>query len=108
MVILKVNNEGGDLSMAHTTYDVWEHAEAQVGNLNRLTEGLARGLQMPVILEETGELGFVVRLDDAPFGPVAVVHLPVTGGVRVLYRDPDELRLILSSGALRIVDGIVV
>lgn len=94
--------------MANTTYDLWEHAEEQASNLNRLTEGLARGLQIPVILEDTGEFGFVIRLDDAPFGPVAVVHLPVTGGARVLYRDPDELRLILSSGALRIIDGIVV
>lgn len=94
--------------MAHTPYDVWEHTEPQASNLTRLTEGLTKGLQIPVILEETSELGFVVRLDDAPFGPVAVIHLPVTDGFRVLYRDPDELRLILSSGALRIVDGIVV
>ncbi|HWI60733.1 MAG TPA: hypothetical protein VNT75_02715 [Symbiobacteriaceae bacterium] len=71
-------------------------------NLARLTDALARGLSLPVRLEGTNQLGFVVRLDDAPFGPVAVVHVPDGRFVRVLYRDPDELILITPDDSVRI------
>lgn len=73
-----------------------------LSNLARLTEELARGLFAPVKLEGSHEVGFVVRLDDAPFGPVAVVHLPEGRFVRVLYRDPDELILITPDDSVRI------
>ncbi|HEY3365526.1 MAG TPA: hypothetical protein VGK74_10775 [Symbiobacteriaceae bacterium] len=69
-------------------------------NLARLTDGLARGLHLPVkvesaiMLEGADLVGFVVRLDDGAFGPIAVVHVPDGNRMRVLYRDPDELTII--------------
>lgn len=71
-------------------------------NLARLTDALARGLSLPVRLDGSNQVGFVVRLDDAPFGPVAVVHLPEGRFVRVLYRDPEELILIRPDDSVRI------
>lgn len=78
-------------------------------NLARLTEGLQKGLHLPVtvegelMLEGTDLVGFVVRLDDGPAGPVAVVHLPADGHkLRVLYRDPEELTLLTPDSSLRI------
>lgn len=71
-------------------------------NLARLTDGLARGLYLPVKLDDTQQVGFVVRIDDAPFGPVAVVHLPEGRFVRVVYRAPEELTLITPDDSVRI------
>ncbi|HWI53551.1 MAG TPA: hypothetical protein VNT01_15520 [Symbiobacteriaceae bacterium] len=71
-------------------------------NLARITQQLARGLFLPVQLESHSQVGFVVRLDDAPFGPVAVVHLPEGQFVRVVYRDPEELVLITPDDSVRI------
>ncbi|HYF92072.1 MAG TPA: hypothetical protein VD969_07480 [Symbiobacteriaceae bacterium] len=71
-------------------------------NLARLTEELGRGLFAPVRVEGEGQIGFVVRLDDAPFGPVAVIHVPEGRFIRVLYRDPDELFLISPDDSVRI------
>lgn len=71
-----------------------QNAGLPLTNLARLYDGLARGLYLPVRLEGTNQVGFVVRLDDAPFGPVAVVHVPEGRFVRALYRDPDELLIM--------------
>lgn len=90
-------------------YDTdWERAERPVENLNRLTAALAKGLHVPVSLEESPELvGFVIRLDDAPFGPLAVIQIPGPGGHRVCRRDPEELRILAEEGSVRILDAIV-
>jgi hypothetical protein len=72
--------------------------ELPLSNLERLCSALGRGLHLPVRIEGDQAVGFVVRLDDAPFGPVAVVHVPDGRFVRVLYRDPEELELIAPSG----------
>jgi|GEM_PF-4064617 len=77
-------------------------ARIPLSNLARLTAALARDLYLPVRLEGQGEVGFAVRLDDAPFGPVAVVHLPEGRFIRVVYRDPDELVLIAPDDSVRI------
>lgn len=71
-------------------------------NLTRMTKALGRGLCLPVQIDGTRQVGFVVRIDDAPFGPVAVVHLPEGRFVRVVYRDPDELTLITPDDSVRI------
>ena len=76
-------------------------SQAAPSNLNRLAAALSRGLHTPVRLEGSQVVGFVVRLDDAPFGPVAVVHVPEGRFLRVLYRDPDELAVISSDDSLR-------
>lgn len=76
-------------------------AGAPLTDLTMLTEALARGLCLPVRLDGTNLVGFVVRLDDAPFGPVAVVHLPEGEFVRVLYRAPEELILITPDDSVR-------
>jgi hypothetical protein len=72
--------------------------ELPLNNLERLTSALLRGLHLPVRLQGDKALGFVVRLDDGPFGPVAVVHVPDGAFVRVLYRDPEEVEVIAPSG----------
>ncbi|HWI52131.1 MAG TPA: hypothetical protein VNT01_08310 [Symbiobacteriaceae bacterium] len=77
-------------------------ARIPLTNLARLTNALARELYLPVQLEGSNQVGFVVRLDDAPFGPVAVVHLPEGRFVRVIYRDPEELVLISPDDSVRI------
>lgn len=71
-------------------------------NLSRMTDALSRGLHLPVAVDGTRAIGFVVRLDDAPFGPVAVVHLPDGHFIRILYRDPEELSIISPEDTLRI------
>lgn len=76
--------------------------QVSLSNLSRLMEGLSRGLHLPVRVEGQELVGFVVRLDDAPFGPVAVVHVPDGRYLRILYRDPDELVLIAPPDTLRI------
>lgn len=88
--------------------DEWDFAEAQADNLTRLLSALSRGLHLPVAVEgEANAVGFVVRLDDAPFGPMAVVHLPVGDSFQVLYRDPDELRILMADGAVRIMERVM-
>lgn len=82
----------------HLSIQIRAHAEAPSSNLARLMDGLARGLQMPVKVDGTDAVGFVVRLDDGPFGPVAAVHLQS----RVLYRDPEELELLSSTSDFRV------
>jgi hypothetical protein len=77
-------------------------AEIPLTNLARMTNALGRGLCLPVQLADTRQVGFVVRIDDAPFGPVAVVHLPEGRFVRVVYRDPDELTLITPDDSVRV------
>jgi hypothetical protein len=77
-------------------------AEIPLTNLARMTNALGRGLCLPVKLADTRQVGFVVRIDDAPFGPVAVVHLPEGRFVRVVYRDPDELTLITPDDSVRV------
>lgn len=77
-------------------------AEIPLTNLVRMTNALGRGLCLPVKVADTRQVGFVVRIDDAPFGPVAVVHLPEGRFVRVVYRDPDELTLITPDDSVRI------
>ncbi|HLN64274.1 MAG TPA: hypothetical protein VK464_22370 [Symbiobacteriaceae bacterium] len=71
-------------------------------NLDRITTALGRGLLLPVQVEGSSLIGFVTRLDDAPFGPQAVVQVPDTLGMRVLYRDPDELLILQPGDTLRI------
>jgi hypothetical protein len=78
----------------YISVEVRTHTEAVPGNLVRLTDGLARGLHMPVKVEGSDVVGFVVRLDDGPCGPIAVVHYPESSRVRFIYRDPDELVLL--------------
>lgn len=78
------------------------NAGVPLTNLERMSDALTRGLSLPVHLDEKDQIGFVVRLDDAPFGPVAVVHLPEGRFIRVLYRDPDELTLISPDDSVRI------
>lgn len=73
-----------------------------LSNLAKITDALAVGLYLPVRLEGSNQVGFVVRLDDAPFGPVAVVHVPEGRFIRALYRDPDELLLISPDDSVRI------
>lgn len=86
----------------------WVMAEAPSDNLTRLMSALAKGLHLPVTMEGHGDaIGFVVRIDDAPFGPLAVIHLPYRNGVRVCYRDPDELHVLMADGQVRILDSIV-
>lgn len=77
-------------------------AGTPLSNLSRMTNALGRGLCLPVQLDGTRQVGFVVRIDDAPFGPVAVVHVPEGRFVRVVYRDPDELTLITPDDTVRI------
>lgn len=76
--------------------------QASASNLSRIMEGLSRGLHLPAHVDGQEVVGFVVRLDDAPFGPVAVVHVPDGRHLRILYRDPDELSLIAPPDTLRI------
>ncbi|MDF2629006.1 MAG: hypothetical protein K0R39_2837 [Symbiobacteriaceae bacterium] len=71
-------------------------------NLARMTCALSRGLSLPVQVDGTRQVGFAVRIDDAPFGPVAVVHVPEGRFIRVLYRDPDELTLITPDDTVRV------
>ena len=70
-------------------------------NLTRLMHALSCGLHLPVRLEGTELIGFAMRLDDAPFGPMAVVHVPEGSRIRVMYLDPDELVFISSDDSLR-------
>lgn len=71
-------------------------------NLDRIMTALGRDLLLPVQVEGSSLIGFVTRLDDAPFGPQAVVQVPDTLGMRVLYRDPDELLILQPGDTLRI------
>jgi hypothetical protein len=71
-------------------------------NLDRIMTALEKGYHLPAKLEGSCLIGFVIRLDDAPFGPQAVVQVPDTLGKRVLYRDPEELLLLQPGDSLRI------
>lgn len=78
----------------HMLMDIYEQAKGSPSNLARLTESLSRGVHIPVRVEGTDLIGFVIRLDDSPFGPVAVVHFPERNRVRVVYLDPEELQIL--------------